>query len=338
VWIDWALEKKKHHYVPVTYLSRFTDADGFITCARKPDPTSVIRVRPDEIGFRRYYYSQPLPWGGHDNNRLEGGLAELDGQWAQIVEPLLAGAPSNHIVGDLFAFMAFQRVRVPAFRSAIEQAMARSAKGTFDQLLAAGEIDPSPEEYPDLVSQVIFKIDPHQSIHAMTKLMRSTREQMESFGFVVLHNRTELDFITSDNPVSYFSKRGAEIFPYKISSRTENEFIFPISPRAVIVGRSTDFARYARKGLKHISTKDVLKIKEINNLVARFAYEAVFSNKPLGRSFVIAHSQTSPVLDPEFLGFDPDSMRLPPFVFGERTSLPKWDRNRDYKPHLPGLP
>lgn len=57
-------EKKRHHYVPVTYLEGFTNANGMITAYLKDDPTRPFEQKPENIAFHKYYYSQPLPDGG----------------------------------------------------------------------------------------------------------------------------------------------------------------------------------------------------------------------------------------------------------------------------------
>ena len=64
-------EKKRHHYIPITYLNKFTDNTGKVFAYRQDDVQKPLHLRPNEIAFERYYYSQPLPEGGRDNNTLE---------------------------------------------------------------------------------------------------------------------------------------------------------------------------------------------------------------------------------------------------------------------------
>jgi Protein of unknown function (DUF4238) len=71
-------EKKRHHYIPITYLNNFTDAGGRVFAYRKDAPETPLHLRPSEIAFERYYYSQPLPGGWRDNNSLEDGFSTIE--------------------------------------------------------------------------------------------------------------------------------------------------------------------------------------------------------------------------------------------------------------------
>jgi hypothetical protein len=64
-------EKKRHHYIPITYLKNFTDNAGRVFAYRKDEVEPPLYLAPSEIAFERYYYSQPLPDGGRDNNTFE---------------------------------------------------------------------------------------------------------------------------------------------------------------------------------------------------------------------------------------------------------------------------
>ena len=59
-------QKKKHHFIPRTYLENFTNEDWKLFFYRKDDPKTPLRMSPDNVGHRRYYYSQPIPGGGRD--------------------------------------------------------------------------------------------------------------------------------------------------------------------------------------------------------------------------------------------------------------------------------
>ena len=79
-------QKKRHHYVPICYLDGFTAAGGRIFAYRKDDPFPPLYLKPDEIAFERYYYSQPLLDGGRDNNTIENFFSKIETTWPPIVE------------------------------------------------------------------------------------------------------------------------------------------------------------------------------------------------------------------------------------------------------------
>ena len=160
---------KRHHYVPVSYLARFTGADGFLFAYRKDEPSKPIRSKPEGIGFRRYYYSQPVPGGGINHGRFERGLAELEKDWSGIAARLSRGENINNQedLGNLLGFMALQRVRVPAARDLAERAYAHVVMQELRALDAAGQLDPKPDGFENILDLVQVTVDPHQSIHAM---------------------------------------------------------------------------------------------------------------------------------------------------------------------------
>src|SRR5438270_635779 len=74
-------EKKRHHFIPITYLKEFSDNIGKIFAYRKDNPQTALYLRPDAIAFETYYYSQPLPDGGRDNNTFENFFGTLESTW-----------------------------------------------------------------------------------------------------------------------------------------------------------------------------------------------------------------------------------------------------------------
>ena len=69
------------------------------------------------IAFERYYYSQPLPEGGRDNNTFEDFFGTIESKWTPLAERLGAGsdATNNFTSADfeaLFMFLGLMRVRV----------------------------------------------------------------------------------------------------------------------------------------------------------------------------------------------------------------------------------
>jgi hypothetical protein len=240
-----------------------------------------------------------------------------------VVAVLNSGNEPNRVIEDLITMVGFQRVRVPAFRDAIEQSLELHARQGLHELKRRGELPPLPPELPNAFDLVEVTIDPHQSIHAMAKLLRQIGSHIDRLGYQILRNQTEIDFITSDNPVSYYTLTANELLAYVIRSDSRSELVYPITSRIALVGSTADRNRFVRKGLKFASTRDPDKVRSINRMTAQFAYEALFSSKQLPAAFVRKH-QKSPILSPDSMGFHPDEMQMPTFVFGTRKKLLKW--------------
>ena len=81
-----AMKKKRHHYIPKSYLKFFCDNSGHVLVYRKDDPCKAISLSPDNIGFHKYYYSQPKSDGGEDHNSLEDCFSQIEDKWSGIVD------------------------------------------------------------------------------------------------------------------------------------------------------------------------------------------------------------------------------------------------------------
>ena len=312
--------KKRHHYVPVSYLAGFTNADGILYAYRKDDPERALPSRPQAIAFQKYYYSQPLPDGSYDHNRFEDGLAELEADWTNLAARLRdRQRVTKEDISYLLAFAALQRVRVPAARDLAERALAHEVKQELRALDARGELPAKPEGFSNILELVEVTIDPHKSMEAMAHTLKQLGPLLDTIGYQIVHNETDVSFITSDNPVSYFDPAvsWAEMQPYRVKRPTgPMELLFPVDAATMLRGHSDDRERFRRNGLKHVSLRDVSAVRKMNRVTARFAYELIIARDTDHQALARAYAESSPVL--ELRG-----ERLE-HVFGRRQRKPKW--------------
>ena len=92
-------------------------------------------------------------------------------------------------------------MRVPAAR---DISLAEQAKATHRVLDQAGKLPPKPKGHEDILDHISVSIDPHQSLHAMPALMRGFGHVLNWLEFEVVHNETDVSFLTSDNQVVVF--------------------------------------------------------------------------------------------------------------------------------------
>ena len=182
-------------------------------------------MAPDATQFRRYYYSQPTPDGGQDNNTLEAFFSTIESEWPATISKLHLRGDVNDRLENIFQFMALQRVRVPAARDAAEAMLAQVVKDKMAATLAHGSLPLPPLGLDDPLSQVNVSIDPHQSIHAMAAMMQGMGTLYSMLGFAVIHNATTRPFLTSDNPVLGSIRR----------FRSMRSVLTPSIPMAVLV-------------------------------------------------------------------------------------------------------
>lgn len=320
--------KRRHHYVPIAYLKAFTAADGMLTVYRKDKPDKPFRSAPDSTAFEDYYYAQPLLDGGRDTNTLEDRFSDLESKWPAIVQGLAASENVNDSLEDIFCFLALQRARVPAARDAAEFMLAESVLATTRQLDADGKLPPRPKVLEGILDHVQVAIDPHQSIHAMIHIIRAMGLVFDRIGLVAVHNRTDVDFLTSDNPVAYFNPNvsNEELRPYALEPHGEVMLMMPVSPKLMIAGASWDKPRFSVNGLEYSELKDAKDVNLVNEKIVRFGYSAIYARSTPDEQLIQSHAKWSPVVLAKHI--IKDGRRGVAFenIFGERRRKPKWKR------------
>jgi len=321
------MAKKHHHFVPEGYLKYFCDPSGFVHVVRKDSPQKAFRQKPDSFAFHKYYYAQPLPNGERDTDTLENFFSTLEAKWPSIIERLSRKEDVNDELETIFQFVALQRARVPAMRDAIELMEAALVKSRLMAMIAAGIVPPPPAQFPDLLDRVTVSIDPHRSILAMPKLMQGMGLVMHRVGIGVLHNITDIPFLTSDNPVIYFDPETAPdlMKPYTLKrAGGAVVLMMPLTPTMLLYGHSIDKKRFAEVGLGHGELVDEAKVVLINEQICRFAYEAVFASGAGAEPLVLPFASESPVVrmsSRKVNGIMADTVH---FEFGQRPIKTKW--------------
>jgi Protein of unknown function (DUF4238) len=320
------MDKKRHHYVPKAYLNAFCDNRGKVLVYRKDDPSKAIPLSPDNTAFHKYYYSQPTPDGGVNHNALEDCFSKIEEKWPGIVDRLHRQENTNDSLQDVFQFMILQRVRVPASRDVVELILAEFFKAKMRELDAAGKLPPKPKGFKDILDHVEVSIDPHRSIHAIPQIIKRYGQVFNLMGFCALTNKTNVPFLTSDNPVIWFdpSVPDADLKPYVFRPGGPVMLLFPVSPSLVIVGDSSRRNEFAVNGLDMADLSDRQSVKAINRQVCRFSYEAVYAQKAGHEKLIQKYAARSPV--PEFIRVSAEKGETPLFqmIFGKRERKPKW--------------
>jgi hypothetical protein len=222
--------------------------------------------------------------------------------------------------------MLLQRARVPASRDVAERILAETVKLEARALDAAGQLPPKPEGFADILDHVEVAIDPHQSIHAIPHMIRGFGQVFDKMGFIALRNKTDVDFLASDNPVVWFdpSVPDTDLQPYVLRPGGPVMLIFPVSPSCVIVGDSSARDGFVTDGMGMADLSDTHLAKVINRQVCRFSYEAVFAQKTGHEKLIQKHAVLSPV--PEFKKVPREKGEIVAFqmIFGRRERKPKW--------------
>lgn len=314
------MKKRKHHIIPVTYLSGFVDNNGKIFQFLKDSPDNSQYNFPRELGYRRDYYSQPLPDGETDFNKMEDAFSEFESLWPNLVKKIVQQLRLNkNDIVSLFTFLTMMKVRVPATRDSIEQMLVHWVKTYGDILEKQGELPPRPPELEGIELEV--SIDPHQSILAMIDVAKGFNNILNSINFVIFHNNTSIPLLTSDNPIVFFdpSKHEKTMPPY-----TDNlesiEFIFPINSEYVLHGHSG----YDNMSFPYEKITEEKVIRRFNRLICKFGYERIFASSKIHSPLILKHSKMSPIMKLESCQIGTGRLLIRKHEFGFRTKLPKW--------------
>lgn len=319
---------KLHHYVPQVYLRAFTNENGRLTAYRKDDPKSPHPKLPREVGAQNNYYAQPLPDGSLDRG-LEKFFQLTEDRWPSIVESFKSsGQLSEDLVEPFYQFMGAMRVRGPASRDAAELTYAEQVRMAGEVLQRRGDLPSPPPGLEEALSMknLVLKVDPHQSIHALPHMLDGFSKVLEYLGFCVVRNETPIDLITSDNPVVYFDPTVSEnaLRPYAIQNGPPIELMFPITPKLLIVGHSNWAGPYRHSTFSEIRCTTADMIRRANRYVARFGYREVYATNRAHDVLIEKWADQSPVVRNTILKTDTGSGVISEWVFGSRPSKPKW--------------
>ena len=289
------------------------------------------RAKAPSGGTGKATSSQPLPEGGTNHDALEDFFSAIETKWPPLVERIQRRENVNDALDDIFQFVSLQRARVPAMRDAAERMAAATLMATLLQLESTGKLPPKPPGHPDILDHVEFTIDPHHSIHSMPQLVRAMGMVLDRIGLSVLHNETDITFITSDNPVVYFDPRSSEdkLLPYTIDRHGGPVvFLFPIAPRLMLYGDSSLRDGFLRDGLRHGDIEKQELVELMNRQTSRFAYRTVFADRAGFEALVRQYAHESPIVNTTSLRHGTGTLVAHQAVFGKREPKPKWEGSK----------
>jgi hypothetical protein len=313
-------QPRRHHYVPRTYLRSFAADDGLITVIPKDSKRIPFRTGIVNIAAERDYYAQPKADGNVDFSTIERLFSDVESHWPHLIEEWNRGGSANERLEAMFQFLGLMRFRVPAARDVTELAMAATVRATMNELDRRGELPPLPPELKGIKDQISISIDPHQSLMAMTGLLSRFALIVDRLGFQIIHNETGIDFLTTDNPVCYYTPGPlCEIKPYQSSPELPLELMMPISPRLILHGHSDLKQQFACSGVTHQHCQHEATVEQFNEITCRFGYRLIFARElpPPGTKL---HLEVSPTLrvDQIARGF------VARIEFGSRREKARW--------------
>lgn len=276
---------KDQHYVPEFYLKRFAK-NGKISVYNLLDG-KIFSTDVNKIGKKSYFYDlepnklkEMLSEYKKTTNISDSDFEELTND-VQFVENALsrletkAGVYFNKFENDytlindknflsiLFLFMHTLSIRTMSFRGGLENIAEQTT--SWLKSLNIKEI----KNYPlDMDSKDIAKINQLREITSLARTYDKSIKVFSNYNFYIGINNTKLDFLISDNPLTYFWLGF-------------NDICFPINPRLAIImqvkNASEEFKlcnlKPDKKGIINLSEKEVMKYNILqHNTNARYLF------------------------------------------------------------------
>lgn len=319
---DTGRSNRKHHFISVTYMKGFTNEHGRVHVYRSEAPDTPHPMQPSAVGYENYYYSQPLPEGGQENHRLEDLWNSIETVWPETVRALQARRLSPAITFNVQGMQTIMRARVPATRDRIALMLEAKLRSECKVLEEIGALPPEYERYAGQFDSVPVGINPHETLLAMQDEFRAFGDLCFRLGFEVLHNKTDIPFLTSDNPVCSYDpgRRLSTRSPYDHSS--EVELIFPVT--AWILVRGTTKRGPVNVISRHRNITDKRSVRVLNRTIAQFAYRMTISSDRSSDDLVRAHAGLVPTIETDVRRIGNEVQIHVRDVFGPRPVLSQY--------------
>jgi hypothetical protein len=265
----------RNHYVPKTYLKRFTDPRQWnykvqdIDCLFK-DERIIKKLDTDSQCFRKNLYTLPEDFSMEEKKAIEiAFMGHVDSIYSKAMMNSY-DTGSDPTLGDLNSliwFVIYQSFRTPKFK---QFHLSKSKEIS----LQIGKPEANIDEYSYWLGYLCVKVAVEIYDYFLLEIL-------------VTHNYNW--FITSDNPASYWIKNWERMeyigTPLGNDNRSDLKIICPINPQIVFIMHLNYLKKSNYPNTKdHITyfTRQVEKeeVKKINDLIFQASDKQIFSIDP----------------------------------------------------------
>jgi hypothetical protein len=188
---------KGHHFVPSSYLERFTDSDGYLRIWDRPR-SNLRKQRPQEVMKIRYYNRQTWAPPGIDPNILETSLGKDLENKAKHAIDLLIGDPASlddEASATLLSYLEFQRIRVPRQAETAKELMRETLLGLAPDSVAKSVRD----------GEMLLTMKESARFDYMRWMIGMLHPRFARMEWEVIEAEKGSAFITTDSPVSFYN-------------------------------------------------------------------------------------------------------------------------------------
>ncbi len=270
-------EKTKQHYVPRFYLKNFAEDKVF----------NIYNLKNHRIMNNVPFASQCYKNNFYGKDKIyENELSVLETKWSSAIKNVILN--SNSITKEnetlLKQFCCFQHVRTEKAFLHTRNAFFDMARQLFTIDLRHKGITATEQE----INAYAYKYSKDlESVEDTTKrqidIAKECYEKLDNLQILIIENKTDLEFITSDNPIV-------------IGNEFQNEnglgmdcigiyFLFPISPQIYICLFDNKIYPNIKDKNKSVISRNV--VEKLNILQYQNSLENIFSISNNGVEFII---------------------------------------------------
>jgi len=283
-------EKIKQHYIPISYLEKFTTAESLYVFDLVE--TKIFTTKPENVAHVRDFYSVDTN-GKSKQNVIEDYFAEVEGKSKPVIGEFVSSMkiPNKRDWAIIAEFIAGMHLRVPDFRQkqlemsqyfidlmnyfsfstkeAYENTCKRYEKDTGEKLNITYEATKTFVEKPELYQIILHQNEYIQMIFQLMPIITHAISNMTPY---LLFATGEARFVTSDNPVILMdtNPKRPPYLGYGWYTKTVNVY-FPLSPYACLV--------LAWEGEYHALPANDMSVSILNSNIGFFATRYVFSKE-----------------------------------------------------------
>lgn len=272
---DQGRNNKRHHFVPATYMDGFSDPDGRVWVYRLDAAEEPLHLKPPATAYERYYYSQKLPGGGQENHRFEDLWGVIEEVWPVTLRAVRAGRLSPAISFNVLGMVSSLKARVPAARDRNAILMAAELRASAQALESTSQLPAEFENYRGKLGQVPVAANPQRTLRTVFDDIKEFGDLCCRMGFEVVHNTSDVPFITSDNPVCYYdpSQSLQRRTPYDVGR--EIELICPLDASTLL--RGSHRLAPTNTIVRHKILTDASAVRRYNRTISEFSYRLMIA-------------------------------------------------------------
>lgn len=266
-------QKKNQHYVPQFYMRNFSDDGKMIGVYLLKSKRYVPKAPIKNQASKDYMYSK--------DPTMENALSDLEGLADETIKKIISN-PKMKIDGKdkeiLLVFTLLQLGRTLAQTEKLQDltnnACKQRLKAEINQKIGKEINSKLPSAYENVWDKMVFQL-PNPGIYGVG-LCAKLLPMCSDLRYKLLINKTDIDFVTSDNPTCMYDEYLERMEDYSVGLALRGiEIFLPLSPRLAMMYYDKEVYKLGSAHKEYVEISDTHDIIELNKLVAINAKETL---------------------------------------------------------------